>query len=71
VQLERFAVTAVGAQHDVRVEHRDQCVEVTLPGGGEVGVDDRPLASQVRVRRRRRLAYAAASAAGELVGRLR
>ena len=67
----RVAVAAVGAEHDVRVEHRHQSLEVAFAGGGEVGVDDRPLAGQVRVRRRRRLAHAAAGAAGELAGRLR
>ena len=50
VQLERIAVAAVSAQHDVWVEHRHQRLEVALPGGGEVRVDDRALAGQVRVR---------------------
>ncbi len=71
MQLERVAVPAVGAQHDVRVEHRHQRLEVALPRGGEVGVDDRLLAGQVRVRNRRRLLDAAAGAAGELAGCLR
>ena len=54
MQLERVAVAAVGAQHDVGVEHRHQRLEVAVAGGGEVGVDDRLLAGQVRVRRGRR-----------------
>jgi hypothetical protein len=36
VQLERVGVAAVGAQHDVRVEHGHQCVQVALAGGGEI-----------------------------------
>ena len=71
VQLDRFAVAAVGAEHDVRVEHGHEAVEIALAGGGEVGVDDCPLADHVGVRRRRRVAHAAPGAACELAGRLR
>jgi hypothetical protein len=32
------------------VEHRDECVEVPIPGGGEECVDDGTLLGQVDVR---------------------
>ena len=40
---------AVGAEHDVRVEHREQRVEVAAARGGEEGVDDLPLAGEIGV----------------------
>ena len=45
---------AVGAQHDVGVEHGDEGVEVAVAGGGEERVDDRALAGRVGVAARRR-----------------
>ena len=56
---------AVGPQHDVRVEHREQRLEVAVARGGEERVDDLALAREVGVgdralalapRRRARLA---------------
>ncbi len=61
---------AVRAYDDLRVEDRDQRVEVALPRGGEVGVDDGALASEVGLRWRRCAADAAARTARELPGRL-
>jgi hypothetical protein len=61
----------VGAEHDVGIEHRHERGEVALARGGEIGVDDRALAGQVRIRRWRRLAHAPAPAARELAGGLR
>jgi hypothetical protein len=40
---------AVGAQHDVRVEHREQRGEVAGAGGGEEGVDHCSLAGEIGV----------------------
>jgi hypothetical protein len=59
VQLERLAVAAVGAEHHIWVEDRHQRLEVALPGGREVGVDDCLLAREIR--RRRGVAHAAAA----------
>jgi hypothetical protein len=61
----------MAARHDVGVQHRDQSPKVALPGGGEEGVDDGPLTSQVGVRRRRGAADPASGPAGKLPGRLR
>ena len=47
------ALAGVGAQQDVGVEDGDEGVEVALARGGEVGVDDRALAGEVGVGRRR------------------
>src|ERR1700730_13774654 len=40
--------TAIGAQHDVRIEHGDQPLEVAVAGGSEKRIDDAPLLVQVR-----------------------
>jgi hypothetical protein len=40
---------AVGSEHDVRVEHRDKRVEVSIARGGEEGVDDFSLAGEIQV----------------------
>jgi hypothetical protein len=36
-------------RHDVRIEHSDQPLEVTLAGGSQERIDDTPLFMQVRV----------------------
>jgi len=43
------ARTAISPQHDVRIEHSDQPLEVTLAGGSQERIDDTPLFTQVRV----------------------
>ena len=68
----RGAGRAVGSQHDVRVEHREQRVEVAAAGGGEEGVDDVSLAGEIGVEDQSapvsptRPMHPAAGAAGEL-----
>src|SRR5579864_6216043 len=42
----------VDSQHDVRVEHGDQRVEIATSGGQKEGVDHVSLASEIRVRSR-------------------
>ena len=64
VQLERVAVPSVGTKHDVRVEHCDESIEVTVAGGREIRVHHCLLSSRSgsgggaasRTRRRARLA---------------
>jgi hypothetical protein len=53
----------VSSEHDVRIEYREQRLEVTAAGGREKGVDSFPLAGEIGVgnraapdRRRGRLA---------------
>jgi len=67
----RYAGTGVGAQDDVRVEQREECVEVAVARGGEEGVDDRALAGRIGVGYRCLCLDPAAGAAGELPGRRR
>ncbi|MGX7829307.1 hypothetical protein ACTG9Q_29895 [Actinokineospora sp. 24-640] len=55
----------IGADHDIRVEDRDQGGEVAAAGGGEEGVDHGPLLGQGRVQDRRS-PHPAAGAAGQL-----
>ena len=62
----RGADAAVGSQHDVRVEHRDQRLEVAVAGGGEEGVDDFALAGEIGVGHRGRSLHPAPRAAREL-----
>jgi hypothetical protein len=57
---------AVGPEHDVRVEHREQCLEVTAARRGHEGLDDLPLAGEIRLGQRGRSLYPTASAAREL-----
>ena len=59
---------AVGAQHDIRMQHRDERVEVAVARRREERVDDLALAGRVAVGRRR-LPHAPACAAGELARR--
>src|SRR6266545_3825113 len=61
--------TEIGSEHDVRVEHRDQRVEVAVARGGEEGVDDRPLAGGVGVGNRGSALHPPAGPAGELARR--
>src|SRR5215217_7417012 len=58
--------TAIDSQHDVRVEHREQRLEVTLARGSEEGVDGLLLAGKTGVGRSGRSPHPAARAAGEL-----
>ena len=67
----RRAAAAVGAQHDLGVEHGHERVEVTAAGGGEEGVDHLALAGQVGVGRGRGALHPAPGPAGELAGRVR
>ncbi len=63
--------TAVGSQHDVRVEHRNECIEVATARRGEEGIDDLPLARAVTVGRRRGAFHPPTRPARELAGRRR
>ena len=56
----------MGARHDIGVKYGHQRLEVALPGSCEVGVDDGPLTSQVRVGLRRGTSDAAPGPAREL-----
>ena len=58
----RACLTAVGAHLDVRVEDREEALEVAVPGGREEGIDDGPLVVEVDVGHRRALDPAAGSA---------
>ena len=62
---------AVGPRHDVRIEHRDERLEVAIARGGEEGVDDPSLSGEVGVGHRGCPLDAAPRAAGELPRRLR
>ena len=62
---------AVGAHHDVRVEHRDEPFEVAVAGGGEEGVDHAALLGEVGVGSRGLAAHPPPRAAGELAGGVR
>ena len=62
---------AVGAQHDVGVEHRDQRVEVAAPGRGEEGIDHLALPGEVRVGNGRRALDPPPGPARQLPGRRR
>jgi hypothetical protein len=57
---------AVGSEHDIRVEHCNKRVEVTVARGGEEGVDDFSLVGQVGVGNHVRSPYPAACPAREL-----
>src|SRR5829696_470094 len=61
----RYA-TAVGSEHDVRVEHRDERFKVPVSCGSEEGVYDFSLAGEIGVRNIGRSLHAAACAAREL-----
>jgi hypothetical protein len=74
VDLPRYARRqggAVGSEHDVRVEHRDKRVEVSIARGGEEGVDDLSLAGVIRLVRSICSPHASARAARELPRRVR
>jgi hypothetical protein len=58
--------TEVHAQHDVRVKHLEQRLEVTFAGGREERVNDLSLSFEVDVGHRFLALDAAARAAGEL-----
>ncbi len=60
--------TAVGSEHDVRVEHREQLLEVTAARGGEEGIDDRSLLAEIRIGNRGRSLHPATGPARELSG---
>ena len=62
---------AVGVEHDVRIEHGDERLEVTLAGGGEERVDDLALPADVDVGLDRGVGHAAASATRQLARRRR
>jgi hypothetical protein len=62
---------AVGAEHDVWVEHREKCVELAVARGREERVHDLSLARPIGVGSRGRSLYPAARAAGELSCRCR
>ena len=49
----------VGSEHDVRIEHRDKRVEVSIARGGEEGVHDLSLAGEILVVRSVRSPHAA------------
>jgi hypothetical protein len=59
----------VASEHDVGVEHGDERIEITIPGGGEEGFDDLALGGQVGVWDGG-AADAAAGAADQLTRRL-
>ena len=54
----------VGAEHDVRVKYRDQCLEVPVAGGRQEGAHHLFLASEIGVRNRGRPFDPAAGTAG-------
>jgi len=56
------------AEHDLRVQHGDQRVEVTVPQRGQERVDDPPLPGQVDLAGRGRALDPAAGPAGQLAG---
>src|SRR5215216_2137572 len=58
--------SAVCSEHDFRIEHRQERVEVTIPRSGEEGVDDLPLAAEIGVGGRGCPPYAAACPARQL-----
>ena len=60
----------VGSEYDIRVEHRDQSVEVPVARRREERLDDLSLSVQVGVGDGVLRPHAAAGAAGELAGRL-
>ena len=66
----RPRVATVGAEHDVRIQHGQQPLEVAVAGRRQERFDHRPLAVEVGVGDRRALDPAAA-AAGELARRVR
>jgi hypothetical protein len=49
-RLARRHGCVVGSEHDFRVEHRDERVEVAAARGSEEGVDDFSLAGEIGVR---------------------
>jgi hypothetical protein len=69
-RLARVAWAGVGPEDDVGVQHRNQRVEVSVPGGGQEGIRDLPLLARVGVRHGS-LPDAAPGPAGEFPGRLR
>src|SRR5215204_5504680 len=62
----RRHATAVGSEHDVWVEHRNQRVEVAAARGSEEGVNDFSLAGEIGVGNIGRSPHPAACAAREL-----
>src|SRR5205807_8010693 len=62
----RPAHTAVGSQHDVRIEHARSASKSPAAGSGEEGVDSFSLASQIGVGNRARLLHPTPCAAREL-----
>jgi hypothetical protein len=56
-------------EHHVRVEHRDESVEVTVPGGSEERFDHLLLGAQVGVGNIRYAVHLSTSAARELTRR--
>jgi len=60
----------VDPKHDLRVEHREECLHITAPRGGDERIDDLSLAGEIgvgtlaepRIRRRARLASCRAAA---------
>ena len=60
---------AVGAQHHLRIEDRDQRVEIAVPGRGEERVHHFALLGQIGIRRRRLAPHPPAGPARELPGR--
>src|SRR5262249_33057585 len=63
--------TAVGSNHDMRIEYSEKRVEVAGSSSSEKGINNFTLAAEVRIGDRRRFLYPAASAAGKLPGRRR
>ena len=59
------------SEHDVRVEHGKQRLEVPTTRRGEERVDDLPLTGEIWIKRRRTPAHPAARAARELTRRCR
>src|SRR5215212_1510691 len=63
--------SGVCPEHDFRIEHREERVEVAAARGGEEGVDDLPLAAEIGVGSRGRPPHAAACPARQLPRRAR
>jgi len=61
----------VGAEHDLGVEQGEQPIEVSRARGGQKGVDELALQTEVGIRLRRLALNAPPGAAGELACRRR
>ncbi len=61
--------TAISPQHDIRIEHGHQLLEVAVARGRQERIDDAPLLAEVGVRMRGLVLDAAPRAAGELTRR--